>query len=184
MRNKKWLFLLTALLITPAISTAQQRASDSVEVYHIRPLLSLGGSLSGVVLIRYGRDRNMNKSALSEQELDGLINEEVNVFDRIALRQDISKSEQVAGRSDAAQLASTLLPFLIFWTGVSAGTGLILPLFIWKHRPSTLCCILGVLLGRCLSTVFAQLPITRRYRWRTAWEDPSETPFTAVMSLR
>lgn len=114
MERIHWLLISTVFLMSPSFSTAQTRAVDSVEVYKVQPLLSIGLSLTGAWLTTYGRERNLEKSMLSVEELTGLREEDVNAFDRVALRQDLSKSEQVATRSDALLLAGAALPVFLF----------------------------------------------------------------------
>lgn len=110
MKQIAWFLFITLSMPLSSFCQEPPRSVDSTAVYKVRPLLSLGLSLTSTVLTRYGNDRNLNKPMLSVDERKRLQAKDVIFFDRVALHQDITKSERILHRSNIAALAGLTLP--------------------------------------------------------------------------
>lgn len=102
------------LLITISFSLPLSGQTDTASVYHVHRLRSAMVGGAGLALHQWGLYLQRQAPNVAEATILGLNPNEVNSFDRSAVRQDPQKRREAAELSDHALNASLILPFSLF----------------------------------------------------------------------
>lgn len=94
-------------------SHAQKQIIDSTKVYRVKPWLTAGVALAGGISNAVGLQKIIRKEKATLAELDALRIEDVNSFDRYALRQDLDQKESSEKISDFGMQFGLALPFFL-----------------------------------------------------------------------
>lgn len=107
--------LLAAFFHFHAPLYAQSKAKDSTRVYRVNPWISGGIGVAGLIGTRLGRNFiDDRKDPLTAEELAALSADQVNTFDRVALRQDFTRRDNARSASDIGLLFGTFVPAVLF----------------------------------------------------------------------
>ena len=114
-------YLYTLLVLLPWGLSAQPTPDDPAEydpktesVYKVNPWVTGGIGIGGMLIGTAGIDRLRSKPQVTQEELDGLSEDDVWAIDRWGLRQDVEIRESSEAASDVVFNAAAVLPLTLF----------------------------------------------------------------------
>lgn len=115
MKNLYLLFLLVfPLFLSAQVKEKWDYDPKTESVYKVNRWASAGIAFGGLAIGSAGVDQVRDKPRLSQEELDGLSEDNVLGIDRWALRQDVAIREDAEGASDIIFNAAAVLPLTLF----------------------------------------------------------------------
>lgn len=115
----KFSLLLSFCLLATTPFFAQTNSDKEIDpktekVYRVKPLLTGGLGLGGMIVGSLGIERLRDKPFVTDNELQALTREDVPGFDRWGLDQDLDKREDAEHASDLVFNGAVLLPLTLF----------------------------------------------------------------------